>query len=186
MKFQCDICEKIFKTNQHLTQHKNKKKPCTKINETHDKSKINNQNVLEILSTQKFLIQQNANLQNTVKQLEEEIVILNKKKDITKNFIKYILATDYLDDEIYKNISSWITKAKYKQFKQVKYSDTLSTNSILPSTNFTLPSTNFTLPSTNFTLPDFKKKISPVNSIISDITLTPSLDYKDNTNYSKL
>ena len=183
MKFQCDICEKIFKTTQHLTQHKNKKKLCTKINETHDKSEINNQNVLEILSTQKFLIQQNANLQNTVKQLEEEIVILNKKKDITKNFIKYILATDYLDDEIYKNISYWITKAKYKQFK---YSDTLSTNSTLPSTNSTLPSTNSTLPSTIFTLPNFKKKISPVNSIISDITLTPSLDYKDNTNYSKL
>jgi len=159
MKFQCDICEKIFKTNQHLTQHKNKKNPCKK---TQDKYEIqNNPNVLEILNDQHFLIQQNNILQNNVKRLKEEIKILNIKKELTKNFIKYITATNDFDEEIYENLSSWITKAKYKQ---IKYSDILSTNSILS---------------------DCKKK-SPPNSIMSDITMPTTLDDNDNTNYSKL
>jgi hypothetical protein len=42
--FICDICKKEFKTNQHLHQHKNRKKACVNDNADSNITNINNEN----------------------------------------------------------------------------------------------------------------------------------------------
>jgi hypothetical protein len=42
--FICDICKKEFKTNQHLHQHKSRKKACVNDNSVSDMTTVNNEN----------------------------------------------------------------------------------------------------------------------------------------------
>ena len=43
--FICDICKKEFKTNQHLHQHKNRKKACVNDNAGSNIKNVNNDNI---------------------------------------------------------------------------------------------------------------------------------------------
>jgi hypothetical protein len=116
MTVMCNKCEKIFKTNQHLTQHKNRKKPCQNINHNDNTSSINNQNnqnILEIMKTQQnILIQENAVLKNNIKDFEQQLLNISFKQELTQKFIKYILNNDNVDEDILQNISMLLTNAE--------------------------------------------------------------------------
>jgi hypothetical protein len=112
MSFKCEICDKSFTTNQHLTQHKNRKKPCQKKNQTFDKSELNDKDILEIINNQNILIEQNTLLKNNIKQLQKELINVKFKQQLSKKFIKYILDYDDVNELILDNISIWLTKAE--------------------------------------------------------------------------
>lgn len=115
--FNCDICGKTFKTNQHLTQHKNKKKSCInnnkKCNETltdiinnniiNKKTSCNEKNNLTINEILTFLKTYNtiheliddknsliAN-KNIIDELKEENIKLREQLDIINKVIQNIM-----------------------------------------------------------------------------------------------
>ena len=114
MSFKCDICEKVFKTNQHLNQHKNRKKICHKNNEN-TKPKINDEDILKIMNTQNKLLEENTILKDIIKLRDEQLQNITFKQQLTKKFIKYILINNTLNEDIVKNISSLITEAENKE-----------------------------------------------------------------------
>jgi hypothetical protein len=171
MTVMCNKCEKIFKTNQHLTQHKNRKKPCQNINHNDNASSINsqnNQNILEIMKTQQnILIQENAVLKNNIKDFEQRLLNISFKQELSQKFIKYILNNDYVDEDILQNISILLTNAESQknnntlaaineQFTKYKYS--------------TLYKTAF---STLINTVNSSAIHSSNNSVISDLTNSP-------------
>ena len=87
--FVCDICGKNFKTTQHITQHKNKKKTCVKAN-------YETKNIL---------------LYNNINNIDEsisinEIGLHEDKYNITYNDIVIFFNT-------YKNIQSFINDKEF-------------------------------------------------------------------------
>lgn len=81
--FNCDICGKTFKTNQHLTQHKNKKKSCTnnkKIDENINNiinQNINGNNINQITINDILMF---LKTYNSIQELMNDKELVNKYK----------------------------------------------------------------------------------------------------------
>lgn len=99
--YRCDICKKEFKTNQHLNQHKNKKKVCT-LSNLHlnanvilptktDTSKLDLLNIMKFLQTaediqklldDKKIIEEHKNKINELEKennkLKEQLTLIQK------------------------------------------------------------------------------------------------------------
>jgi hypothetical protein len=155
MSFKCDICEKVFKTNQHLNQHKNRKKICHKNNQN-TKPKINDEDILKIINTQNKLIEENSILKNIIKIRDEQFKNIKYKQQLTRKFIKYILNNDQVNEDIVNNISLLITEAENKELpfpSNSSYSNNIISSNLLSNTNYNIRNVN-----------------TSENSIISDLT----------------
>lgn len=92
--YACEICSKSFKTNQHLTQHKNRKNKCKPAiyNQSSsltgfDANNINNNeysvsNIIQLALSYKTALDKNSELENMIEKLKEEI---NQQKCIIDN-----------------------------------------------------------------------------------------------------
>lgn len=110
--FNCDICNKSFKTNQHLTQHKNKKKSCINNNKKCDetltdiinkKTSCNEKNNLTINDVLTFLKTYNTiheliddknsiiAYKNEINELKEENIKLREQLEIINKLIQNIM-----------------------------------------------------------------------------------------------
>lgn len=119
MSFKCEICCKVFNTNQHLNQHKNRKKPCQKINEiNNNKTNLNNEDNLEFINLHNVLIEENNHLKNTIAELQKDLFNIELKRQLLKDFIKYVVNNDDIDEEILKNISMLLSNASKQKNKQ--------------------------------------------------------------------
>jgi hypothetical protein len=181
MSFKCDICEKIFNTSQHLNQHKNRKKPCQKNSQISNKSELSEQDILEIINNQNVLIHQNTILKSNIAMLEKEISNIRLKKQLTIKFIKFILNYDDVDEEILEQLSLLLTnaeneKASHDLAVMVENCKKYKNNYPYRNKNNNYPNSVISSNNSN----------SSANSIISDLTITPSsiILTNDNINIS--
>ena len=89
-KFICNSCNKIFNTNSHLTQHKNKKNPCftTKliantIEENNSLIIINDKPFNDFMVKYQELIKTNISINNIICEYQ------TKNKELTSENLKY-------------------------------------------------------------------------------------------------
>lgn len=131
--YACDVCLKGFKTNQHLNQHKNKKKkckPCTSGNTNNisesssycesinnEKSQLSQQNakiseLVDILNLYNGALIEKQYVEQQLKQLQVQMkCLINENMIIKKNFknaIKMITSIqknlDYFNETVVGNI----------------------------------------------------------------------------------
>lgn len=113
MPFDCDICGKSFTTTQHLTQHKNRKKPCKSVNAIDVSSKLlksnNDESVLsEYLQNYHFLLNENNDLKKINKNYLDKIMKLESK--IHNYERRLTLAVDFVNSIVnYNNVGYDIT-----------------------------------------------------------------------------
>jgi hypothetical protein len=107
--YDCHICKKIFKTTQHLNQHKNKKKPCTLINQDLNefvslpvsKGKSNSFDNLTVIDIMTFVktsesIQNLINDSKLIQEYKRRIIILTKENESLNTQLKNIQQIIYL------------------------------------------------------------------------------------------
>jgi|LakMenE18May11ns_1017448.scaffolds.fasta_scaffold9602380_2 hypothetical protein len=89
-KFICNSCNKIFNTNSHLTQHKNKKNPCfniklitNTIEENNSLTIINDKPFNDFMVKYQELIKQNISINNIICEYQ------TKNKELTSENLKY-------------------------------------------------------------------------------------------------
>ena len=98
--YYCDLCKKGFKTNQHLIQHKNRKKICTNSSNIVDSSLINtstllnnielsSDDVIKFISTYKT-IQDLIKDKDMIMEHKQKIVQLNKENTKLKHQLHLI------------------------------------------------------------------------------------------------
>ena len=92
-KFICNNCNKIFNTNSHLTQHKNKKKPCFATNLLTNHNEVKNTSLIlvndkpfnDFMVKYQELLKQNYTINNVISEYQ------TKNKELIDENIKYKL-----------------------------------------------------------------------------------------------
>ena len=81
----CETCSKSFKTNQHLTQHKNRKNKCKPVisNQSHQGFDVNTininnsdysvSNIIQLVLSYKTSLDKISELENVIEKLKDEI-----------------------------------------------------------------------------------------------------------------
>jgi len=90
--YTCETCSKSFKTNQHLTQHKNRKNKCKPAIykpslQEFDVNNVNTNeysmaNIIQLVLSYKEALDKNSQLENVIEKLKDEI---NEQKSIIDN-----------------------------------------------------------------------------------------------------
>jgi len=117
--FKCDICQKAFNTNQHLSQHKNRKKKCTAFID-------NNHNVMKKEFEMLMPKTEPKTEQNMSIVVQEETYDFSKTHDTT-SILSNLVTNDVFGNTSVNipNLIELVMKYKSTLDEQMKYSKNL-------------------------------------------------------------